>query len=80
MAAKEALLANGPIIGPKGGDDRVSRDDPIPSAWPKWFLDDLREAGMVRPAGEGGVTPAAASKATVRTAQGTSARQRKAHR
>jgi hypothetical protein len=78
MAAKDSLLANGPIIGPKG--DRVPKDGPIPSTWPKWFMDDLRGAGMVRPAGESGATPAAASKPEVKTAQGVSARQRKAHR
>lgn len=71
--AKDSLLANGPIRGPKGDD--VPKDGPIPASWPKWFLDDLRAANMVRPAGEGGVTPAT-SKPTVRTAQGASTRRK----
>lgn len=76
--AKDSWLANGPIRGPKG--DGVPKDDPIPASWPKWFLDDLREADMIRPAEGGGAALATASKPEVRTAQGASARTRKAHR
>lgn len=67
------------LVGPAeyAPDDRAEPGDPVPKRWPKWFVDDLREAGHLTktaPKPTTGVPPSLPEPVPLR---GTSTRARK---
>lgn len=42
---KQPRVLRAPAYGPKG--DRVDGGQPVPSTWPRWFIDDLEADGQL---------------------------------